>query len=168
MGGVAGGFRKQRVKIRLIAVGQRPPEWVVDGFQDYARRLPRDMPLELVEVAAAARKQTSAERAREVEAQRLLGRTGGQDRVIALDERGAAWSTLELADKLDDWRMQGRDVAFLIGGADGLDASCLKRADAVLSLSAMTMPHALVRVVLVEQIYRAWSVLAGHPYHRGG
>jgi 23S rRNA (pseudouridine1915-N3)-methyltransferase len=168
MGGVAGGLRKQRVKIRLIAVGQRPPEWVMDGFHDYARRLPRDMPLELIEIAAADRRQTSATRARELEAQRLLGRIGAQDWVIALDERGAAWSTLELADKLDDWRMQGRDVAFLVGGADGLDAGCLERADAVLSLSAMTMPHALVRVVLAEQLYRAWSVLAGHPYHRGG
>lgn len=156
------------MKIRLIAVGRRPPEWVTAGFHDYARRLPRDMPLELLEVAPAARKQTSPERVRELEAERLLTRVGKQDRVVALDERGAVWSTFDLAEKLEDWRMQGRDVTFLAGGADGLDSGCRRRADDVLSLSAMTLPHALVRVVLAEQIYRAWTVVSGHPYHRGG
>ncbi len=155
------------MKIRLIAVGQRPPEWVTDGFSDYARRLPREMPLELVEVAPAARRNAPKARIRELEAQRLLGHVGSRDWVVALDEGGKAWSTLQLAKKLDDWRMQGRDVAFLVGGADGLDPSCLGRADEVLSLSAMTLPHALVRVVLAEQLYRAWTILSGHPYHRG-
>jgi 23S rRNA (pseudouridine1915-N3)-methyltransferase len=104
---------------------------------------------------------------RELEAQRLLGQVGDREWVVALDERGKSWTTLQLAEKLDDWRMQGRDVAFLIGGADGLDEVCRVRADHVLALSAMTFPHALVRILLAEQLYRAWTVLSGHPYHRG-
>jgi 23S rRNA (pseudouridine1915-N3)-methyltransferase len=156
------------VKIRLVAVGQRPPEWVVKGFVEYARRLPREMPLDLVEIPPAARKNAPTAQVRAQEAQRLLAQVGSQDWVVVLDERGAAWSTLRLAEKLNEWRMQGRNVVFLVGGADGLDASCLERADEVLSLSAMTLPHALVRVLLAEQIYRAWTVLSGHPYHRDG
>jgi 23S rRNA (pseudouridine1915-N3)-methyltransferase len=156
------------VKIRLIAVGQRPPEWVSRGFTEYARRLPREMSLELVEVAAAVRKNAASQRAGKQEAERLLAQVQRGDLLVALDERGKAWSTLELAEKLDDWRMQGRDIAFLIGGADGLDPMCRERAEHVLSLSAMTLPHALVRVVLAEQLYRAWTILTGHPYHRGG
>lgn len=176
------------MKIRLIAVGQRPPEWVSKGFTDYARRFPREMPLDLVEVAPAVRRsaksvrtgaksvRTSAEparrnlpedRVRELEAERLLGQVGDREWVVALDERGKSWTTLQMAEKLDDWRMQGRDVAFLIGGADGLDEVCRARADHVLALSVMTFPHALVRILLAEQLYRAWTVLSGHPYHRG-
>jgi 23S rRNA (pseudouridine1915-N3)-methyltransferase len=155
------------VKIRLVAVGQRPPEWVVKGFTEYARRLPREMALELVEIAPAVRRNTSVAQVREREAQRLLDQVTPRSWVVALDEHGTAWSTLRLAERLDDWRMQGRDVVFLVGGADGLDSSCLERADEVLSLSAMTLPHALVRVIIAEQLYRAWTVLNGHPYHRG-
>lgn len=156
------------MKLRLIAVGTRPPEWVANGFRDYARRLPREMALELVEIPPAARRNLPAERIREIEAARLLAQVGTRDRLVALDERGRTWSTVELAQRLDDWRMQGRDVAFLIGGADGLADACRQRADQVLSLSAMTLPHGLVRVVLAEQLYRAWTVISGHPYHRGG
>ena len=156
------------MKIRLITVGQRPPEWVAKGFAEYARRMPREMPLELIEVSPAVGKGGSRARARESQAQRLLGQVGSGDWVVALDERGKTWSTLDLARKMDDWRMQGRDVTFLIGGADGLDEACRARADHVLALSAMTLPHALVRVVIAEQLYRAWTVLSGHPYHREG
>jgi 23S rRNA (pseudouridine1915-N3)-methyltransferase len=148
-------------------VGTRPPEWVTTGFSEYARRLPREMPLELVEIPPAARRNVPPERARSAEAERLLARVGARDWVIALDERGRSWSTVRLSQRLDDWRMQGRDVALLVGGADGLDPVCLERADEVLSLSSMTLPHALVRVVLAEQLYRAWTILSGHPYHRG-
>lgn len=155
------------MKFRLVAVGQRPPEWVVKGFTDYARRLPREMRLELVEIPPAARRNASVVQVRAREAQRMLEQVNAQNWVVALDERGATWSTLRLAERLDDWRMQGRDVVFLVGGADGLDAACLERANEVLSLSAMTLPHALVRVLLAEQLYRAWTVLSGHPYHRG-
>jgi 23S rRNA (pseudouridine1915-N3)-methyltransferase len=140
---------------------------VAAGYEEYARRLPREMPLELVEVASAARRNLPAARVREAEGARLLAQTGSRDWVVALDERGRTRTTPELAERLDDWRMQGRDVAFLIGGADGLDAACHERADETLSLSPMTLPHALVRVVLAEQVYRAWTVLAGHPYHTG-
>ncbi len=126
------------------------------------------MPLTLVEVAAARRGTASPERLRALEGQRLMAQTDPKDRIVALDERGAAWSTRDLAEKLDDWRMQGRDVALLIGGADGLDDACRARADDVWSLSALTLPHALVRVVVAEQVYRAWTIIAGHPYHRGG
>ncbi|MFW6092994.1 MAG: 23S rRNA (pseudouridine(1915)-N(3))-methyltransferase RlmH [Pseudomonadota bacterium] len=156
------------MRIRLISVGRRPPEWVSAGFSEYARRLPRELRLELIEVAPGARGKRGSARGRELEGQRLLSQLGDDDWVVALDERGKTWSTLGLAERLDDWRMQGRDVAFLVGGADGLDECCLGRADHVLSLSAMTLPHLLVRVVLAEQIYRAWTVLTGHPYHRGG
>lgn len=154
------------MKIRLIAVGNRPPEWVSKGFQEYARRLPREMTLELVEVSPASRKNVPPERVRGIEAERLFSKVTPDDRVVALDERGQSWSTRLLADRMNDWRMQGRDVAFLIGGADGLDDVCRTRADDVLSLSAMTLPHALVRVVFAEQVYRAWTILSGHPYHR--
>lgn len=155
------------MKIRLIVVGNRPPEWVSKGFQEYARRLPREMALELVEVSPASRKNVPPERVRGIEAERLFSKVTPDDRVVALDEQGQSWSTRLLADRMNDWRMQGRDVAFLIGGADGLDAACLERADETLSLSPMTMPHALVRVFLAEQLYRAWTVLSGHPYHTG-
>ena len=155
------------MKIRLIAVGGRPSQWVTNGFEEYARRLPREMPLELVEVAPATGRRRSPERVREEEAGRLLGRLGDRDWVVALDERGKTWSTLDLAAKLDNWRMQGRDVTFLVGGAEGLSDACRERADEVVALSAMTLPHALVRVVLAEQIYRCWTVISGHPYHRG-
>ena len=154
------------MKVRLIAVGQRPPAWVVDGFTDYARRLPRDMPLTLLEVQAVTRGHLPPDRIRRQEAERLLGHLGPRDHVVALDVEGAAWSTETLAKKLDNWRMDGQDLAFLVGGADGLDQLCLQRADDVLSLSALTFPHALVRVMVAEQIYRAWTILTGHPYHR--
>ena len=155
------------MRIRLVAVGNRPPEWVSKGFTEYARRLPREMPLELIEVPPATGRKGGFEQVRETEGQRLLARVGSRDWVVALDERGKTWSTLDLAEKLDNWRMQGRDVTFLVGGAEGLADVCRARADEVLSLSAMTLPHALVRVVLAEQVYRAWTVMSGHPYHRG-
>jgi len=124
------------------------------------------MPLILVEVAPATRRNLPAARARQLEAERLLAQVGDKDRVIALDVKGRTWSTETLARKLDDWRMDGNDLAFLIGGADGLDERCLDRAEERLSLSALTFPHALVRVIVAEQLYRAWTVLTGHPYHR--
>ena len=155
------------MKLRLIAVGQRPPEWVTRGFTEYARRLPRELALELVEIPSAGRSNAGPARTRALEGERLLQAVGPRGRVVALDERGVSWTTERLAERLEDWRMQGSDVAFLVGGADGLDQACLERADDVLSLSAMTLPHALVRVVLAEQLYRAWTILSGHPYHRG-
>jgi len=155
------------VKLRLVAVGSKSPDWVNAGYQEYARRMPRDCAVELVEIAPASRKGWPAERIRVDEGDRMLARIGTADQVVALDVRGRACSTEELARKLGNWRMQGGDVSFLVGGADGLDERCLSRADESLSLSTMTLPHQLVRVMLAEQLYRAWTVLHGHPYHRG-
>jgi 23S rRNA (pseudouridine1915-N3)-methyltransferase len=154
------------VKIRLIAVGQRVPAWIEEGYTEYVRRLPRDLPVELVEIAAAARRGLDPVRARQREGERMLAAIGPQDWVVALDEHGKTWSTLQLAEKLENWRMHGRDVTFLVGGADGLADGCRDRADEALSLSALTFPHSLVRVLIAEQIYRAWTVITGHPYHR--
>ena len=148
------------MKIRLIAVGDKVRPWVRDGFQEYARRLPSQTPLELVQIPAG-RGQSS-----EQQGLRMLKALRSNDWVVALDERGAACSTLQLADKLGDWRMQARDVAVLVGGANGLGVSCLDRANETLSLSTLTFPHELVRVIVAEQLYRAWTILSGHPYHR--
>ena len=142
------------------------PGWVAAGFDDYAKRLPREWMLELIELKPERR-----ERARMVpgmlaaEASRIAAACSGY-RVIALDERGAAWSTRDLATHLRAWRDAGHDIAFVVGSADGLHADIKTHAAAVVALSAMTLPHGLVRVLLAEQIYRAYSLLAGHPYHR--
>jgi 23S rRNA (pseudouridine1915-N3)-methyltransferase len=142
------------------------PGWVAAGFDDYAKRLPREWMLELIELKPERR-----ERARTLpgmlaaEASRIAAACSGF-RVIALDERGAAWSTRDLATHLRAWRDAGHDIAFVVGSADGLHADIKTHAAAVVALSAMTLPHGLVRVLLAEQIYRAYSLLAGHPYHR--
>lgn len=163
---VALRYGNLELKIRLLAVGERPRSWVSDGFTEYARRLPKNSRLSLVEVAAGGGKGRPSQRTRAEQTERLLKQLGDNDWVVALDGDGEAWSTQELAQKLDHWRLQGRDVAFLVGGADGLDRSGLMRADEVMSLSMLTFPHELVRIILAEQIYRAWTILSGHPYHR--
>ena len=154
------------MKFRIIAVGQRPPDWVVAGFADYARRLPREVALRLSEIPVAPRKELPVARARRQEGERILGELTSRDWVVALDVEGRSITTEGLAQKVTGWQMHGRDVAFLIGGPDGLDAACLERADERLSLSALTFPHGLVRVMLAEQLYRAWTLHSGHPYHR--
>jgi len=153
------------MKIRLLCVGTRVPEWVEQGYATFAKRLPRDNALVLEEVPAA-RRAGDVRRCVAEEGERLLGRLGRDDCVIALDERGSAWSTVVLAQRLAAWRTDGRDVALLVGGADGLSDTCKARSSASWALSAATLPHALVRVLVAEQIYRAWTVLTGHPYHR--
>ncbi len=155
------------MRIHLIAVGCKPPAWVAAGFQEYARRLPRECALALTEVVPVPRRKgVAAERARREEGRRLLQAVPTGAHLIALDERGAAWSTRELARRLERWRLEGRPVALLVGGADGLDGTCLERAETCWSLSPLTLPHYLVRVLVAEQLYRAWSLGAGHPYHR--
>lgn len=154
------------MKLRILAVGSKLPDWVAEGYADYARRLPREFQLSLIEVPVISRKQQPVERARHQEGTRLLELLTGRDWVVALDVLGKALTTEELAEQLGSWQMRGRDVAFLIGGPDGLDPDCLARADQRVSLSALTFPHGLVRVMLVEQIYRAWTLRTGHPYHR--
>ncbi|HHH35237.1 MAG TPA: 23S rRNA (pseudouridine(1915)-N(3))-methyltransferase RlmH [Gammaproteobacteria bacterium] len=155
------------MRIELVAVGRRPPAWVAAGYQEYARRLPRDCALFLREIPAA-RRERGADVAALVrrEGERMLERIPPRARVIALDERGQAWTTRQLASRLQDWRLGGQDIALLVGGPDGLAPACMDRAEASWSLSPLTLPHFLVRVLVAEQIYRAWSLNAGHPYHR--
>ncbi|HEY1325824.1 MAG TPA: 23S rRNA (pseudouridine(1915)-N(3))-methyltransferase RlmH [Casimicrobiaceae bacterium] len=154
------------MRIRIVALGQRMPAWVDAGFSDYARRLPRDYAVDLVELKPAARDRgRTVEQILEAEAERIEATVAG-DRLIACDERGRAWTTHDFAGRLRGWHDEAQDVAFAIGSADGLSPRVRARADAVLSLSAFTLPHALVRVLLVEQVYRAVTLIGGHPYHR--
>ena len=155
------------MKLRLVAVGTRSPDWVSAGFKDYARRMPASCPLQLLEIAAASRKGWPTERTLADEGERILKRIPAADYVVALDVVGRTCSTEQLAGKLDNWRMQGVDVSFLIGGADGLGPACRQRANEIMSLSTFTFPHQLVRVIVAEQLYRSWTLLQGHPYHRG-
>jgi len=154
------------MRIRIVALGQRMPAWVDAAFADYAKRLPRDYAVELVELKPAARgRGRSFAQMLDDEAQRIAAGVQGR-RVIALDERGRAWSTHDFAQRLRAFHDDGQDIAFVIGSADGLAPQVRADADAVLSVSAFTLPHALVRVLLVEQVYRAVSLIGGHPYHR--
>jgi 23S rRNA (pseudouridine1915-N3)-methyltransferase len=155
------------LKLRVVALGHRMPAWVSAGWDDYARRLPREFALELIELKPEART-SGRTRAQllDAEARRIAAATKGM-RPVALDERGEAWTTRVLAERLGRWRDRAEDVAFVIGSADGLADSVRDAAAAVVALSALTLPHGLVRVIVAEQCYRAASLLAGHPYHRG-
>ena len=153
---------------RLIAVGERMPGWVATGFAEYRKRLSRELPLELVEIKPGHRgKGADDERAMHDEGAAILASVTRDTHVIMLDGRGKCWSSETLAEQLSTWRMAGRDLAFLIGGPDGHAPEVLARADQMWSLGALTMPHMLVRLLLAEQLYRATTILAGHPYHRG-
>lgn len=155
------------MRIHFLAVGQRVPAWVEQGYHEFARRLPPECRLLLTEIPAARRtKTTDPARARAVECERLLAAAPRGAYAVALDVRGSPWSTAQLAARLGEWLQGGRDVALLVGGPDGLAPACVDRAEAVWSLSALTLPHALVRIVVAEQIYRAWTLYVGHPYHR--
>ncbi|MFC4728197.1 23S rRNA (pseudouridine(1915)-N(3))-methyltransferase RlmH [Coralloluteibacterium thermophilus] len=155
------------MKARLIAVGERAPEWVATGYAEYAKRLSHWLPLELVEIAPGLRgKNRDAARAMADEGQRVAAALPKGALVVALDGRGRAYSSEELARRLEHWRQQGRDLAFLIGGPEGHAPEVLAAADERWSLGPLTLPHMLVRLVLAEQLYRAASLLANHPYHR--
>jgi 23S rRNA (pseudouridine1915-N3)-methyltransferase len=155
------------VKLVIIAVGHRMPAWIAAGFDEYARRMPREAQIQLVEVKPEPRAESSdVKRLMAAEAKRIAAAVPPDALRIALDERGRAWSTNELAKRLGAWQMDGRDVAFMIGGPDGLDAALRREADLQWSLSPLTLPHGIVRVVVAEQLYRAHSILRNHPYHR--
>lgn len=155
------------MQIKLIAIGTRMPDWVSAGYQTYARRMPRECTLSLVELPLARRaKSQPTERAVAEEGKRMLAAVGARARPVALDVAGRGWSTPQLADQLATWLQDGRDVALLVGGPDGLAPECLACAEQRWSLSPLTLPHPLVRVVLAEQLYRAWTLHCGHPYHR--
>ena len=155
------------MKLVIIAVGTRMPAWVSDGYRTYAKRMPQGTSLELVEVKAEARSSgKSVAQMLAAEAMRIRAALPKGARVIALDERGKDMSTCGLAVQLEAWMQERSALAFLIGGADGLDAALKKSAAMQLRLSAMTLPHGLARVLLAEQLYRAVTILTGHPYHR--
>lgn len=143
------------------------PDWVQAGYGEYAKRMPRECALELREIPLSARgKNADIARAIEKESESMLATIPAQERVIALDVLGKPQTTESLADALRNWQMQGGNTSLLIGGPDGLSADCLARANQRWSLSGLTLPHPLVRIVLAEQLYRAWSLLNNHPYHR--
>ena len=154
------------MKMRIVALGHKLPAWVAAAYGDYARRLPRDFALDLVELKPEARTQgKSVAQLLSAEGTRIAAATSGYY-TLALDERGAAWTTAQLAAELRRWRDEALQVAFVIGSADGLSPAIKRGATAVVALSALTLPHALARVLLAEQLYRAVSLLQGHPYHR--
>ncbi len=154
-------------RISIVAVGKRMPDWIQTGFAEYKKRLSQDVTLELIEVAPAHRsRSTITQRLRQQEAQSILDALPAHTHVIALDETGKRQKTMQLAARMQDWIDQGINTSLIIGGADGLDESVLAAAHERWSLSDYTLPHALVRVVLAEQIYRAWTILKNHPYHR--
>ena len=155
------------MKARLVAVGERAPGWVAEGFAEYRKRLSHWLPLDLVEVEPGLRgKGRDAARAMADEGARVLAALPKGAQVIALDGRGKAWTSEQLAQRLEHWRAQGRDLAFLVGGPEGHASEVLARADEGWSLGPMTLPHMLVRLVVAEQLYRAAALLANHPYHR--
>ncbi|QNM96946.1 23S rRNA (pseudouridine(1915)-N(3))-methyltransferase RlmH [Chitinimonas koreensis] len=154
------------MKLHIIAVGHKMPDWVEAGFREYVKRMPREATIELTELKPGQRAGSSVERAMETERDRILAALPAGCRKVILDERGAAWTTMKLAERLRGWQQDGRDVAFVIGGADGLHADVKKQADDLLQLSALTLPHGMVRVLLAEQLYRAVAINQGHPYHR--
>lgn len=155
------------MKIHLIAVGEKMPRWVQEGYQEYTKRLPNECALHLTEIPLGHRgKNADIARLTRVEGERMLAAIPDGCKVIALDVKGKAWSTESLSSQLNDWMSSGDDVALLVGGPEGLAADCQARAQLKWSLSALTLPHPLVRVVVAEQLYRAWSILRNHPYHR--
>lgn len=154
--------------VKLLAVGIKMPDWVAAGVKEYQKRLPREWRFEWVELPLGHRggRGKDIAKAIQMESDSILSMLQSNDRVVALDVKGKSWSTEQLSVALSNWQMEGDNLVFLIGGPDGLSQDCLNRANQSWSLSAMTLPHPLVRVVLIEQLYRAWTVLNNHPYHK--
>lgn len=155
------------MKIELLAAGTRSPEWIETGVAEYRKRMPRECALELTEIAVAKRvKNDSIERFKLEEEKRFRQKLAPGARIVALNSGGKIWSTTELSKRLEVWKDNFRHVQMLIGGPDGLSRGCLDEADEIWSLSNLTFPHFLVRVLVAEQLYRAWSLLNNHPYHK--
>ena len=143
------------------------PEWVETGYMEYAKRMPRELTVEMVELPLATRsKNTDIQKAMEKEGEAMMASIGKNEQVIALDVKGKAWSTEQLAENLSAWKMSGDNFCLLIGGPDGLSPAVLQMASIKWSLSPLTLPHPLVRILLIEQLYRACSILQNHPYHK--
>lgn len=155
------------MRILLLAVGQKMPVWIEQGYQEYAQRMPAEARLELKEIAPGKRgKNADIKRIVDDEGQRLIAAIPRSAHIVVLDVEGREHSTEQLAQRMDDWMHSGQDICLLVGGPEGLSAECRALAHEKWSLSTLTFPHPLVRVILAEQLYRAWSVLRNHPYHR--
>ena len=155
------------MRLSIVAVGTKMPPWVEQGVDEYARRMPRELKLEWREIPLAKRgKDNNARQLSVKEGEQQLKAVPSWDRVVALDVKGKRISTEQLARQLQSWQMSGDNYSLLIGGPDGLSPACLERADTRWSLSDLTLPHPLVRVLLAEQLYRAWTITVNHPYHR--
>ncbi len=155
------------MEIRLLAVGTKMPRWIEQGFEEYAKRMPPECRLVLQEINAGKRsKGADIARLTRMEGQQITSAIPKGARTVALEVKGKAWSTEKLAQRLQYWMEEGRDVAFIVGGPEGIEPSVSQAADEKWSLSPLTLPHPIVRVIIAEQIYRAWSILRGHPYHR--
>lgn len=154
------------MKLKIISVGHKMPSWVETACAEYIKRMPRELSVEIIEIKPDKRSDGKKDPAvQAAEAQRIL-KAANKDYLVACDENGKEKTTMELASTMKSWQALGRDVSILVGGADGLDASLLKQADFCWSLSKLTLPHAFVRVLLAEQLYRAYTVIQNHPYHR--
>jgi 23S rRNA (pseudouridine1915-N3)-methyltransferase len=155
------------MQLQVAAVGQRMPGWVNEAWHEYARRMPPGMALSLREITLARRgKNADTKRLTSIESAALLEAMPVRAKLIALDVKGQSWSTEKLAQNLERWMGDGQDVGFMIGGPDGIAPEVLQKADIRWSLGPLTLPHPLVRVVLAEQLYRAWTITQNHPYHR--
>jgi 23S rRNA (pseudouridine1915-N3)-methyltransferase len=155
------------MRIQVIAVGSKMPSWVELGYQQYARRFPTDMPLQLIEIPAGKRgKNADIKRILQKEGELTLAAIPKGNRIVTLEVTGKPWDTPQLAKNMQKWQMDGRDVSLLIGGPEGLAEECIAVSEQKWSLSALTLPHPLVRIVLAESLYRAWSLNNNHPYHR--
>lgn len=155
------------MKLLILAVGHKMPSWITDGFNEYTKRMPREAKIELIEIKPEPRTTgKTVAQIMEAEAQRIQTALPKDVLRIVLDERGKHWTTRQLTDQMTTWLSGGRDVAFIIGGADGLHETIRASANQLLALSAMVLPHGMVRVLLAEQLYRAHSLLNNHPYHR--
>ncbi|EJN01775.1 23S rRNA (pseudouridine(1915)-N(3))-methyltransferase RlmH [Herbaspirillum sp. YR522] len=155
------------MQLVIAAVGHKMPAWIETGFQEYAKRMPPDCRIQLKEIKPVDRSGSrTADTVMAQERSRIEAALPKGARIIALDERGRDWTTIQLSQQLQHWQQDGRDVAFVIGGADGLDPAFKAGADTLIRISSMTLPHGMVRVLLAEQLYRAWSITQNHPYHR--
>lgn len=155
------------MRITLYAVGTKMPKWVTQGFEEYSRRFPRDLSFHLVEIAAGKRgKNADIARILDKEGEQMLNAIPKGSRIVTLEVEGKAHDTPSLAKRLEQWQLDGRDVALLVGGPEGLAPACIKASEEKWSLSALTLPHPLVRIFLAESLYRAWSLNNNHPYHR--
>ncbi len=156
------------MKLGILAVGHKLPEWVAKGCAEYIKRMPRELPVSVTEIKPEPRGSKTREQLLAAEKARLQTALQGYARIVVLDERGADLTTVKLAQRLEEWMRAGGDTAFIIGGADGIDEELKQRAHESIRLSSLTLPHAMARLILCEQLYRAVSVVKNHPYHREG